>query len=212
MNDWVVFDYDGTLATHRSGWTLLHSVFGTGHVQKERVEAYRAGDLLFEEWADLDVQNWVERGATRDDIELAADAVKISNGAPQTLSELENRGYRFGILSGGVRQLTSKIQKFNPEFICANRLKYDGEGNLDGVDKEVGPSEKAEVLKDLGKKYGFNPNDVTFVGDSHSDLEAFEIVNKAILFDPDPALKKSEYDVADIVIAEHDLTQILDPL
>lgn len=49
MMDWTVFDYDGTLATHRSVWTLLQSIFGTEHVQSERLESYRNGELSFGE-------------------------------------------------------------------------------------------------------------------------------------------------------------------
>lgn len=212
MTNWIIFDYDGTLATHRSGWTLLHSIFGTEHVQSERLKEYRTGNLSFEEWADLDVQNWIERGATRTDIELAANAVKMSNGTESLLQELDRRGYRFGVLSGGLTDLTVKIRQFDPEFICANPLLFDENGNLRGVEKQVGPSEKGEILRELGVELGFNSTEITFVGDNQSDFEAFQEAGQAILFDPDPSLDEEVFDVVDIIIEQHDLTKLLEYL
>lgn len=210
MTKWIVFDYDGTLTTHRSGWTLLHSIFGTSYVQSERREAYQSNNLTFREWADLDIQNWIERGATRTDINQAADAVKMSNGAKNVLHKFEAAEYRFGVLSGGLKELTVKIRQFDPEFIRANPLVFDKKGNLTGVEKEVGPSEKGQILRELGAEYGFDIEDVTFVGDSHSDFEAMQIAGQAILFDPIPSLDEDEYDIADVVIEQHNLSELLE--
>jgi phosphoserine phosphatase len=212
MSDWIIFDYDGTLATHRSGWTVLHSVFGTEHVQTDRLEAYRTGDLSFEDWADLDVENWIQRGATKSDINRVAEAIKLSTGIEPLIAGLADRNYSFGVLSGGLTDLTKKIQSFDPDFICANPLVYDEFGSLVGVEKRVGPSHKGEMLETLGTEHGFDHQDVVFVGDSHSDIEAFEVAKRSILFDPDPALAEDEHDVADTIIPEHDLELILEYL
>jgi len=210
MSDWIVFDYDGTLTTHRSGWTLLHSVFGTEYVQEERLKAYRAGDLTFEEWAELDVQSWANRGANKTDVELAADAVKLSEGIEETFQGLNERGCQFGVLSGGLTQLTTKIQQFGPEFVQANTINFNEDYRIVGVKKQVGPSEKDKVLDELGTEYGFDLDDVTFVGDNNSDIEALQIAGQAILFDPAPMIDDTAYEVADIIIEDHDLAKLLD--
>lgn len=210
MSDWIVFDYDGTLTTHRSGWTFLHAIFGTEYVQEDRLEAYRIGDLTFEKWAELDARSWAKRGANKTDIELAAEAVKLSEGIEETFRGINERGYQFGVLSGGLTQLTMKIQQFDPGFIQANSLKFNEDGDLVGVEKQVGPSEKDKVLEELGAEHGFELSDVTFVGDNNSDLEALQIAGQAILFDPALRIDDTAYEIADITIDDHDLTKLLE--
>lgn len=212
MTEWVVFDYDGTLTTHRSGWTLLHAVFGTHHVQSERIEAYHEGSLSFEKWAELDVQGWIKRGATKTDIEQVAQAVKIRDNTERVLGRLRESGYRFGVLSGGLEELTVKIQRFNPDFTLANSLKFDDGGNLVGVKKMVGPSAKGDILLELGEKHGFDLSDVLFVGDGRNDVEAFQVAGKAILFDPLPSLTEEERKTADAIIEEEDLSLLFEHL
>lgn len=210
MADWIVFDYDGTLTTHRSGWTLLHSLFGTEHVQAKRRHAYRSGNLSFEQWAELDVQDWVKRGATKADVERIADAVKLTTGTEHVLSEIKIGRNRWGVLSGGLIELTAQVRRFDPAFVRGNSLEFDDDGRLVGVEKCVGPAEKGEELEALGADYGFDPERITFVGDSRSDLEAFQTAGRAVLFDPAPSVGGEVFDATDVVIDGHDLTELLD--
>ncbi|MHA2080816.1 MAG: hypothetical protein ACW99H_06700 [Candidatus Thorarchaeota archaeon] len=50
----VVFDVDGTLTKHSSVWWRLHEHFGTTVEGKQYYEQYFAGEITYDQWADLD--------------------------------------------------------------------------------------------------------------------------------------------------------------
>jgi phosphoserine phosphatase len=211
MTEWIVFDYDGTLATHRSGWTVFYALFGTEHTALDRKRSFYDGEITFADRIEGDVSEFIDRGASRRDIVNGSKAIKLNDGVDETLQELQRRGYEFGILTAGLTHLTRKVDRHDPAFVFGNELRFEDD-ELVGVDVRVGPEEKPAQLRRAGREHGFDPEDVVYVGDSNSDIEVFDIVGTAVLFDPAPAIRDEVYERSDVVLDTDDFTAVLDLL
>lgn len=212
MVPWVIFDFDGTLTKHRSGWKLIHALYGTDNVTTEREQSFRKGNLGFAEWAEEDIKDWIQNGATRSDIKTLSEAVVLTDGTQEVLEYLNKQHINFGVLSGGIEQLIKCIEPFDPQFIHSNPLLFDEDDSLEGVKKRVGPSQKGECLRELSYEHGFDLDNVIYVGDSYSDLEAMEVVGTSILFNPSKKLDAEEIQIADEVFRGDDLSAIIKSL
>ncbi|MFC7021397.1 MULTISPECIES: HAD family hydrolase [Haloarcula] len=207
MTDWVVFDFDGTLCTNRSGWTVLAALFGTESESLRRKQAYFDGEMSFDERIERDVRAWRQYDVTKSDVERAAEAVKLMPGTESMLRKLDESGFEFGVLSAGVADLTAKIERFDPAFIVGNELHFENGLLADGETK-VSATSKTNWLAKLGAEHGFDPAEITYIGDSNTDIEPFKLVERAILFNPDPALDPTGHEAADVVRESQDLSDL----
>lgn len=203
----VAFDFDGTLAAHSGGWTLLHELYGTTASGDERTAAYRNGELSFEAWCRGNVADWRDRGVTEAEIDRAADALKLTVGADALLEWVTENDLPFGVISSGVTDLLTPIQRYDPELMVSNDLRFD-DNQLVGVEANVGPDDKGDLLKTACADIGVSPEETVYVGDAHTDVEAFEVAGYAILFDPDPRFPDSGYELVDEVHNERDLRHV----
>lgn len=204
----VVFDFDGTLAEQRGSWGLCYRAFGTEDAGERRTEAYRDGEISFEQWCEGNVRDWRERGVTRENIRRIADAIKLTTGAEDVLESLADEGIPFGVLSSGIADLMARIDRFDPQFVLSNEIIYD-ESVPVGVTATVGPNDKGTALRTVCDRLEIDPLDVTYVGDSHSDVEAFEVAGTSVLFDPDARIEDEAYELVDHVERDRDLRRIL---
>lgn len=207
----VALDFDGTVALQRGGWLLLTELYGNRGEMEARSEAYRAGDASFGEWCRGNVADWRERGITRDDVERAAAAVVPTPGAETVLAELGDRGLPFGFISSGIAALQARFDEFDPAFALANELVFDDGVPVD-VRARVGPDDKGRLLRDVAERRGVDLADVLYVGDSHSDVEAFEVAGRAVLFDPDERFPEDAMEAVDALVEGPDLSPVLDHL
>lgn len=203
----VVFDFDGTLADQRGSWGLLYRLFGVEDSGTERTEAFWDDELTFQEWCEGNVADWRARGVTRDNLERTAQAIKLAVGADALLRALAERDIPFGVLSSGVADLIGKLDPYKPAFVESNEICYD-EGIPVAVDAYVGPFDKGDALVDICEARDVNPANVVYVGDSHSDTEAFAEAGLAVLFDPDDRINNEDYALVDVVVADRDLTLV----
>lgn len=203
----VVFDFDGTLADQRGSWGLLYRLFGVEDRGSDRTEAFWNDELSFREWCEGNVADWRANEVTRDNLERAARAIKLAVGAEDLLRALEIRDVPFGILSSGVVDLIGRLDAYDPVFVESNEIQYE-DGVPVGVDARVGPFDKGEALFEICQDHGLDPGAVVYVGDSHSDTEAFAEAGLAVLFDPDDRIADEDYALVDVVIEERDLRQV----
>lgn len=209
--DAVAFDFDGTLAMQRGGWTLLHHLYGTSASGEERSAAYHAGEISFEEWCQGNVADWRARGVTEADVARAADAVTLTTGAEELLDWLTERDIPFAVISSGVTDLQVPLREYNPAFLLGNDLLFD-DGRLVGSNPRVGPGEKGDVLATACADLCVELDRTVYVGDSHTDVEAFEVAGHAVLFDPSDRLPDRAYDLVDEIVAERDLRNVRDTI
>lgn len=205
MTRLVVFDLDGTLTRQRGGFELLHTLYGTTPVGEELQDRFDTGALTFEEWCRETVDHWRAVGITPGDIEVAAEAVTPKAGATTVLETLRSEGVPFGILSAGVANLAARFERFDPAFVRGNRIRFE-DGALAGIDVTVGPTQKGERLREIRQQ---RPDvEITYVGDSHSDTEAFVEADSAILFDPDDRVPSDAVAAADSIVGSSDIRDV----
>jgi phosphoserine phosphatase len=207
----VIFDFDGTLAEQRGSWGLLYRLFGVEDTGDLRTEAYWDGELTFSEWCSGNVKDWRKTDVEHEHIERAAEAIKLTTGAPELLSHLNEAGISFGVLSSGIVDLMAGLERFEPAFIISNEIVYEDDIPIDVI-ANVGPDDKGDRLGEICEEFQVDPEAVLYVGDSHSDIEAFEIAGTSILFDPDDRIDDSAYELVDMVLHERDLSHLIPAL
>ncbi|WP_254273535.1 HAD family hydrolase [Haloarcula marina] len=205
MDRLVVFDLDGTLTRQRGGFELLHTLYGTTPQGEVLMDRFDAGEITFDEWCRSTVETWIAEGVTAADIDRAVDAVKPKAGAEAVLSALRADDVPFGILSAGVANLATRFEAYDPAFVRGNWLRFD-DGRLSGIDVGVGPNEKGEILRTIREQHA--GIDISYVGDSHTDTEAFIEADTAVLFDPDDRVPDAAVDAADTVVESQNLEDI----
>lgn len=205
----AVFDFDGTLAEQRGSWGLLYRLFGIEEAGSERTAAFWNDELSFQQWCSGNVTDWRDRGVTRDHLDRAAAAIKLTTGVSELLRTLAEHGVPFGVLSSGIVDLTARLERFDPVFVISNEIVYEDDVPVD-VRTHVGPNDKGDLLIEISEQRGISTEEILYVGDSHSDTEAFEEAGTAILFDPDDRIPKEDYELVDAVIEERDLEHVLD--
>lgn len=179
----VGFDFDGTLAAHRGGWSLLYRLFGVEAAGEARTTAFWDGELTYEEWITGNIEDWRRQGVRKEDVERAATAVKLRAGAADLLRELQYNDIPFGIISAGVRDLIKSIERFSPAFIISNEVIYDDTVPVD-VMPRVPPNTKGDILQRICDDANIDPTNVVYVGDSAQEAGAYETAGTAIQVNP----------------------------
>lgn len=204
----VVFDVDGTLTQHSSIWWRLHEHFGTEELGKVYYDQYFAGQISYQEWADLDAGLWTGKSLT--EVLAVVKDTKLVSGAAETVASLKSRGYEVAILSGGLDIMANYVaQEVGIDYVLTNRLLHVN-GILTGdVDVLVGWGEKIQEIKQVIDHFGISLKETAFVGDGKNDLSVFSVVGLSIAFNPEhPEVAEG----ADVVFREDDLRQILNVL
>lgn len=210
--DLVCFDVDGTLVKHPENkviWQVLNRRFlGDDSVNAERFARYRSGEITYEEWVALDVGEWQRLGVTRDQVVDAIGELHLVTGARETLSILQERGYKLAVISGTLDISLDTLFPDHPfaDVFC-NRIYFGEDGLISGWRATPYDMEgKAEALKMIAEREGIALERCAFVGDHRNDLAAAQVAGLAIAFDPkSPELEA----VADVVIRSADLQDIL---
>lgn len=114
-------------------------------------------------------------------------------------------------MTDAVVDLTPKVEQFDPDFVRGNELTFSN-GFLTDAELKVSAISKAEQLTSLGEKHEFDVSNIVYVGDSNTDIEAFEVAGKSTLFNPDPSLEERGYELADVVVDSPDISDILEYL
>jgi phosphoserine phosphatase len=203
----LVSDFDGTLATHRGGWSLLWTLFGTADRGEDHTAAFDRGEITYAEWCERVVEDWQARCVTNADVCRVRDAVKPTHGVDALFTTAAEHDVPVGVLSSGLAALIDRFEAFEhrPAFTIANELCFDATGKLVGVTAQVGPNDKGDLLRACCAERDIDIANVAYVGDSYSDTEAFAAAGTAILFDPAPETERATFDHADQVIEERDL-------
>ncbi len=207
----IAFDVDGTLVEHPEKlvvWQLMNRRYlGSLEVSDQRYRDFMAGKFDYERWVDLDVSDWMSRGATRAEMAEEVKALELIGGAHETLAVLKERGYKLAVISG---TLDLVIEEFFPEHpfeeIFTNKLHFDEAGKLVGAKATNYDMEgKAHALEELAQRFSLSLEECAFVGDHANDVAVAQAAGFSVAFNPKtPRLEE----VADHVIRADSLAPV----
>jgi phosphoserine phosphatase len=201
----VVFDVDGTLTKHNSVWWRLHEHFGTTVEGRLYYDQYFAGEINYEQWADLDAGLW--KGKTLEEVMEVVHATQLAPGAKETIQILKDNDLKTAILSGGLDIMADDIgRRVGIDYVLTNTL-YHQDGVLTGeVENLVGWGDKSEVIPQINAHFEIPLEKTAFIGDGRNDMSVFKVVGLSIAYNPED---QEVADSADVVIRKDDLRAIL---
>ncbi|MFX1485463.1 MAG: HAD family hydrolase [Promethearchaeota archaeon] len=201
----VVFDVDGTLTKHSSIWWRIHELFGTTKEGKIYYDQYFAGEISYDQWADLDAALWSKQPLVKV-METVRNA-KLVPGASETIQTLKEHKIDTAILSGGLDIMADDIaRRLGIDYVMTNKLHHK-DGILTGtVENLVAWGGKANEIDKINEHFGVSLEDTAFIGDGRNDVSVFSKVGLSIAFNPE---HPDVANAADVVIHEDDLRAIL---
>jgi phosphoserine phosphatase len=188
--DLICFDVDGTLVRHPTGkviWEVLNRRFtGDDAVNAKRHRWYDEGKITYSQWVEMDVQGWIDVGATRSEIVDAVREFEHFEGAHRTLFELKRRGARLAVISGTLDIVIHTLFPEHPfDDIYSNRLLFDEGGVLTGWQATPFDLEgKPVALRELSKKHAVSLARAAFVGDGANDIPMVGVAGCVVAFNP----------------------------
>ena len=210
----VCFDVDGTLVDNiEYSWQLFHDYFKTDPKEREETRTkFFNKEITYKEWAEHDINMWLEKGAKKENFFKAMkdSKIKLMEGALDTIAELRKAGLKIAIISGSINIILEYLLPDYEELfddIFLSRFYFDEKGNIIQIEAtEYDMDGKALALKKIAKKENLDLSECAFIGDHRNDLKISEEAGLSIAFDAkDDELRT----VSDIIIDKKDLREIL---
>jgi phosphoserine phosphatase len=202
----ICFDMDGVIFKDINFWLELHKKFGTYKEGKKLTKKYLHSDYdqLVEE---VVVKLWKGKSA-KSYFELV-NSIEYLPGVKKVLEFVHNQGWITAIISASSIEVARRVQKDHGiDHIFANELVIKN-GKVSGEfiwPIGAGKHLKAKIIKDLCRELKIKPSEVIYIGDSDTDLEAFEEVGFSIAFNSSSEKLKK---VASVVVEGNDLSKIV---
>jgi len=210
----VCFDVDGTLIDNvEYSWKIFHDFFKVDQARRENAKrAFYNGEISYLEWAQHDLNLWIEKKAKKEDFIKAIENanLKLMEGALETLKELKKKGVKLAIISGSLSVI---VEHFIPNYkeifddIYLSWIDFDEESRIRKIEATSFDMEhKATALKEIAERENLKLEECAFVGDHDNDLKIAEEAGLSIAFNAhSEELKK----VADVCIEKKDLREVL---
>lgn len=164
----VFLDYDGVI-NQGSSWRAVHHALGTADDADDHYEQFLEEDITFAEWGHLDAGLWA--GTPESEFRDAIENIDLAENVMSTVDTLQSRGFRVGIVSGGVKQLIEMSVGANHfDFIIANEVAIEN-GEMTGeVAMDVTAKTKRDLFQKLASDHDRSLNHSVFIGDSRDDF------------------------------------------
>lgn len=203
----AVFDFDSTLM---DGETLefLAKEFNlqdkVAAITKETME----GKIDFFE--SLIKRVALLKGLEQAKVEKICRELPLMNGAKETITELKKAGYKTVCFSGGFKSATIPAREYLGLDADFSNILHFKDGKMTGLvgGEMMFSTSKGEMLVTLQRLLGITEENTVAVGDGANDLSMFKHAAKRVAFCAKPVLREA----ANIIIAEKDLTQLLQPV
>lgn len=200
----AVFDFDSTLM---DGETLefLAKEFNlqdkVAAITKETME----GKIDFFE--SLIKRVALLKGLEQAKVEKICRELPLMNGAKETITELKKAGYKTVCFSGGFKSATIPAREYLGLDADFSNILHFKDGKMTGLvgGEMMFSTSKGEMLVTLQRLLGVTEENTVAVGDGANDLSMFKHAAKRVAFCAKPVLREA----ANIIIAEKDLTQLL---
>lgn len=203
----AVFDFDSTLM---DGETLefLAKEFNlqdkVAAITKEAME----GKIDFFE--SLIKRVALLKGLEQAKVEKICRELPLMNGAKETITELKKAGYKTVCFSGGFKSATIPAREYLGLDADFSNILHFKDGKMTGLvgGEMMFSTSKGEMLVTIQRLLGVTEENTVAVGDGANDLSMFKHAAKRVAFCAKPVLREA----ANIIIAEKDLTQLLQPV
>ena len=179
----TIFDVDGVLKESPDPYTFLHRHFGTEEAGARHLQAFLAGEITYEEFAQLDAGEW--KGRTVAETKAILRTNPYVPGAHELAEGLRARDIPFLLLSSGfdlhVEDIANELKA--DEYIC-NSLNHDGERLTGAMTVRVPWGGKVPLVQDMLRRWQVEPEECLVVGDSTADIPTFRAVGYAVAVRP----------------------------
>jgi HAD superfamily phosphoserine phosphatase-like hydrolase len=212
----IGFDLDGTLLRgYEYSWRLVWNHLGVQPaIWKEATRRYLTSKRTFEDykaWCEHDYQQMRAHGLRREHFAQITSSVSPTNNLKDALRTLRTEGFVLALISGGIDTfIDEKIPDAKDlfDYICINRLRFDDQGAISGIDPTPFDfAGKVVALEAICKEYGVTLADSVFVGEGNNDEFVIEAAGLGIAYPPHgqpiPAASR-------VHIVDDDLRKILD--
>jgi phosphoserine phosphatase len=209
--DLIGFDVDGTLVRHPHGrviWEVLNLRYGgTEEQNRQRYSRYVAGDMTYDEWVEMDVTDWIEAGATRQEMLKCVEEFELIEGAREAVDELKARGFKLAVISGTIDIVIDALFPEHPfEEVFTNKVFFNNNGVLESW--QATPFDwhgKADALRQIATRHGIPLSRSAFVGDGDNDVSLLGVSGFFVAFQPRSEKLARE---ADVVIKDNTLHRL----
>jgi phosphoserine phosphatase len=194
----VFFDMEGTLYkkaikfakgnTAPSAWTLIAKHLGEKALEEEDATKDKWNDNKYAgyvEWMEDTISIHKKYGLNKEFFEKVMDSIEFHDGVKEVFDELNKRGVRTALISGGFKAGADRAQKELKIDHAFSACEYfwDSKGellhwNLLPCDYEG----KVDFMKLIMKEHGLSPDECAFVGDGKNDVFLAKEVGTSVSF------------------------------
>ena len=203
----LVMDVDGTLI-RQEGIDLLAQEAGVGEKVAEITAQAMKGELDFS--ASLEARVALLKGLETSIFPKILEQMEVTPGAETLITELHQRGYKVGLVSGGFHEVIDPIARsLGIDLVLANRLE-SSDGHLTGkvLSEILTPERKKESLMTWAKENHVPRSQTIAMGDGANDLPMIETAGIGIAFMAKPIVAER----APYCIEKRDLSLVLEIL
>ena len=203
----LVMDVDGTLI-RQEGIDLLAQEAGVGEKVAEITAQAMNGKLDFT--ASLEARVALLKGLETSIFPKILEQIEVTPGAESLITELHQRGYKVGLVSGGFHEVIDPIARsLGIDLVRANRLQVS-DGHLTGkvLGEIITPERKKESLLTWAKENHVPQSQTIAMGDGANDLPMIETAGIGIAFMAKPIVAER----APYRIEKRDLSFVLEIL
>ena len=203
----LVMDVDGTLI-RQEGIDLLAQEAGVGEKVAEITAQAMNGELDFA--TSLEASVALLKGLETSIFPKIMEQMEVTPGAETLITELHQRGYKVGLVSGGFHEVIDPIaMSLGIDLVRANRLEVSN-GRLTGkvLGEILTPERKKESLLTWAKENHVPRSQTIAMGDGANDLPMIETAGIGIAFMAKPIVAER----APYRIETRDLSLVLEIL
>ena len=203
----LVMDVDGTLI-RQEGVDLLAQEAGVGEKVAEITAQAMNGELDFA--VSLEARVALLKGLDTSIFPKILEQMEVTPGAESLITELHQRGYKVGLVSGGFHEVIDPIARsLGIDLVRANRLDVSN-GRLTGkvLGEILTPERKKESLLTWAKENHVPRSQTIAMGDGANDLLMIETAGIGIAFMAKPIVAER----APYRIEKRDLSLVLEIL
>ena len=177
----LVMDVDGTLV-RQEGIDLLAQEAGVGEKVAEITTQAMNGELDFS--ASLEARVALLKGLETSIFPKILEQMEVTPGAESLITELHQRGYKVGLVSGGFHEVIDPIARsLGIDLVRANRLQVsDGRFTGKVLGEIITPERKKESLLTWAKDNHVPQSQTIAMGDGANDLPMIETAGVGIAF------------------------------